>query len=58
MFFNQNAVYEAVTSAQNLSLQWLVGELAQTLQVPSSEVFRHPEVSRKSPTEASTANWQ
>lgn len=58
MFFNQNAVYEAVTSAQNLSLQWLVGELAQTLEVPKSEVFRHPEVSRKSPTEASTANWQ
>ena len=50
-------VYESVTAQQNASLHWLVSELAWTLKIPLREVFRHPDVSRKNPTEASTAKW-
>jgi N-acetyl-anhydromuramyl-L-alanine amidase AmpD len=49
--------YEPVTPAQNAALQWLIQELSNTLNIPLSEVFRHPTVSRKNPTEASTARW-
>jgi len=49
--------YEAVSAAQNASLKWLVQELTTTLKVPLREVFRHPEVSRKNPTEALSAQW-
>lgn len=58
VYFNNNSVYENVTSAQNASLQWLIDELAQTLQIPKQEIFRHPDVSRKNPSEASTATWK
>lgn len=57
-FFNQNAVYEPVNNAQNASLQWLIDELAMSLLIPKTEVFRHPTVSRKNPSEASSAAWQ
>ncbi|SFD34725.1 peptidoglycan recognition protein family protein [Paracidovorax konjaci] len=57
-YFNQHAVYEPVTNAQNASLQWLIGELAMSLSIPAGEVFKHPTVSRKNPTEAGTAVWQ
>ncbi len=50
-------IYEPVTKAQNESLGWLVQELRFVLNIPVSEVFRHPEVSRKNPTEAATAKW-
>jgi N-acetyl-anhydromuramyl-L-alanine amidase AmpD len=50
-------IYEAVTEAQNLSLQWLIGELTRLLAVPLTEIFRHPVVSRKNPTEAQSASW-
>lgn len=49
--------YEAVTAEQNASLKWLIDELRDTLKVPLSVVFRHPVVSRKNETEASTAQW-
>ena len=49
--------YVAVTDAQNDSLKWLVSELAMTFHVPMTEVFRHPQLSRKNATEASTAKW-
>lgn len=49
--------YQPVTDVQNASLRWLVAELARTLGVPITETFRHPVVSRKNPTEASTAQW-
>lgn len=49
--------YEAVTSAQNASLKWLVGALAMQLGVPMTEIFRHPVVSQKNATEAATAAW-
>ncbi|MBZ8141128.1 N-acetylmuramoyl-L-alanine amidase [Rubrivivax gelatinosus] len=51
-------VYEAVTDQQNASLTWLVAQLTRLLAVPMSEVFRHPDVSWKNPSEASTARWQ
>lgn len=50
-------IYQAVTTKQNVALQWLISELAFTLKVPMTEVFRHPDVSRKNPSEASTAKW-
>lgn len=49
--------YEAVTREQNSSLKWLIEELRLTLQVPLTEVFRHPAVSWKNKTEAKTAEW-
>lgn len=53
----EKGVYESVTAAQNQSLGWLVSELRLTLGVPVTEVFRHPVVSRKNPTEAASAKW-
>lgn len=50
-------VFVTVTDKQNLSLHWLVTELAQAFKVPMTEVFRHPQLSRKTPSEASTARW-
>lgn len=50
--------YEQVTDAQNASLKWLVKELSATLNIALTEVFRHPVVSRKNPTEAGSATWQ
>lgn len=51
-------VYRQPTVAQNQSLSWLVQMLEDTLKIAPSEVFRHPEVSRKNTTEAAGANWQ
>ena len=50
-------VYEPITKEQNKSLKWLIQELRFSIKTPVSEVFRHPEVSRKNPTEAATAKW-
>jgi len=50
-------IYEPVTNDQNKSLKWLIKELRVVLKIPVSEVFRHPTVSRKNPTEAATAKW-
>ena len=50
--------YEEVTSLQNLSLQWLVGELYRHFSLSSDDVYRHPDVSYKHPGEASTAIWK
>ena len=52
-----NRVYETVNDAQNASLAWLVGSLSRAFGVSMTEVFRHPTVSRKNQTEASTAKW-
>ena len=49
--------YEFVTTEQNAALRWLTRELSMALGVPMHEVFRHPQVSRKNPTEASSAQW-
>lgn len=50
-------VYEAVNTQQNASLRWLVAELASTFGIPMTEIFRHPVVSRKNPSEAQSALW-
>jgi len=50
-------IFGTPTAAQNLSLSWLVKALEDSMQIPSSEIFRHPVVSRKNPTEAQGANW-
>lgn len=50
-------VYEPVTPQQNRSLRWLIAGLSALLDVSLSEVFRHPEISRKNPSEAGTAKW-
>lgn len=50
-------VYEVVNELQNNSLKWLLYELTDTLKVPMSEIYRHPDIGRKNPTEASTAKW-
>jgi N-acetyl-anhydromuramyl-L-alanine amidase AmpD len=54
---NEEDGYEAVTSAQNRSLRWLVKEITGSLNVSMHEVYRHPEVSYKTETEGSTAKW-
>jgi N-acetyl-anhydromuramyl-L-alanine amidase AmpD len=50
--------YENVTDAQNTALKWLVRELVDTWRISLTEVFRHPVVSRRNLTEASTAQWR
>lgn len=56
-FFDQHAVYEGLTGAQQSSLTWLLDALRASLKIPAAEVFRHPDVSRKNPTEAASARW-
>lgn len=50
-------LYEPVNVAQNKSLKWLVEQLSQQFGVSFNAVYRHPTVSQKTPSEASTANW-
>ena len=50
-------VYEEATEAQNAALAWLVNQLQLEYGFPRTEVFRHPDVSWKNVTEASTARW-
>lgn len=47
--------YEAVTSEQNNSLQWLTGALYSHFSISSKDVFKHPQVSYKNPGEAASA---
>ncbi len=49
--------YEALTKEQGDSLKWLIQELRLSLNVPLTEIFRHPTVSYKNKTEAATASW-
>ncbi|HAW93401.1 MULTISPECIES: peptidoglycan recognition protein family protein [unclassified Arsukibacterium] len=49
--------YEAVTPAQNESLQWLLAELYKHFSLTNTDVYRHPEVSYKNPGEAKGASW-
>ncbi len=50
-------IYEPVTDAQNVALKWLVKELADQLKVSLHEIYRHPEIGRKTESEAATAKW-
>lgn len=53
----EQGIYEMVNAQQNASLRWLVAELTSTFKIPMTEIFRHPVVSRKNPTEARSALW-
>ena len=50
--------YEAVTAAQNTSLQWLIDVLYAQFNLKPEDVYRHPTVSYKNPGEASSAIWK
>lgn len=54
---NDKKVYEPVTADQNDALGWLVKELGALLGFALTEIFRHPQVSWKNPSEAATARW-
>lgn len=49
--------YEVLTIEQAESLKWLVNELSKSLNVPLTEIFKHPTVSYKNKTEAGSAVW-
>lgn len=49
--------YETVNALQNVSLKWLISELTVHLNLQSSDIYRHPDVSYKQPTEAATTSW-
>jgi len=51
------SVFPAPTAAQNQALSWLVHVLQNSMRIPTSEVFLHPEISRKNSSEAQGANW-
>jgi len=53
----EQGAYETVNAQQNVSLRWLIAELTSTFGIPMTEIFRHPIVSRKNPTEAKSASW-
>ena len=53
----EQGIYETVNAQQNASLRWLIAELTSTFRIPMTEIFRHPVVSRKNPTEAASASW-
>ena len=57
-FIESKDSYESLTKEQNESLKWLVAALAETLNVPLREVFRHPDVSYKTVSEAGSAQWK
>jgi N-acetyl-anhydromuramyl-L-alanine amidase AmpD len=50
-------VYEQPSASQNVSLKFLIDELVDSFKVTRSEIFRHPVVSFKNPTEAAGAKW-
>lgn len=49
--------YETISPLQNSSLKWLISELYTHFNITSADVFKHPEVSYKMPSEASSATW-
>jgi N-acetyl-anhydromuramyl-L-alanine amidase AmpD len=50
--------YDAVTKAQNASLTWLISTLEPLFNLSESDIYRHPEVSYKQSSEASSAKWK
>jgi len=50
--------YEAVTTSQLSSLQWLIAELNSLFTLKDTDVYRHPEVSYKNEGEAASARWK
>jgi len=52
---DKEPIYDPLTPAQKLSLDWLILELVDTLKVSMTEVYRHPVVSIKTTSEAESA---
>ncbi len=50
-------VYEKVTPAQQAAFDWLLPRLLEHFQLRASEIFRHPDVSWKQPSEAASVHW-
>lgn len=58
VFMEKYGAYDPLTGPQQTALQYLVRGLVNTLKIPSREVHKHPDISYKQPTEASTAVWK
>lgn len=56
-YIEKTKSYEAVSTMQNNALNWLINELYNHFNISHLDIYRHPEVSYKQPTEAQTANW-
>ncbi|MES2826294.1 MAG: N-acetylmuramoyl-L-alanine amidase [Pseudomonadota bacterium] len=56
-FLTKTQSYEPVNAKQNASLKWLVAELSNHLSLQAGDIYRHPDISYKQPTEASSAKW-
>ena len=54
----QRKQFEVIISDQNASLKWSVHTLGIELLLFDEDVSTHPKISRKKPSEASTANWE
>ena len=52
-----DSAFEKPTDRQQSSLQWMIGELLETLHLQRTDIFRHPQVSRKSSGEAADAKF-
>lgn len=50
-------VYDSVNAKQNQSLKWLIDQLSNHLSLQDDDIYRHPEVSYKTASEAKTAAW-
>lgn len=50
--------YEMVSRQQNIALSWLIELLQNALHMDDEDVYRHPEVSYKKPSEAKSATWR
>jgi len=49
--------YEAITPAQQKAFDWLLPRLIDHFKVDAKEVYRHPDVSWKQPSEAASVRW-
>lgn len=49
--------WEVPTDKQQASLQWLIRELLETLHLQRTDIYRHPQVSRKTDNEAADAKF-
>ncbi len=52
MYQDENGPWQTSTPEQQASLQWLIRELLDTLHLQRTDIYRHPQVSRKSVNEA------
>ncbi|WP_005035645.1 peptidoglycan recognition protein family protein [Holophaga foetida] len=49
--------YDSITSEQQVALKWIVNVICSHKGVRASEIYRHPDVSWKNPSEAASAKW-